>query len=378
MTEQVYTNYRLQLPDQESLGTLVVRDGRIADVQPGVVAQGQDGAGQYLLPGLVELHTDNFEQRIAPRPRVQWPLEMAAVCHDRDLAAAGITTVCDAIAIGDLTPDSMRQTQFEPMIQALVEGQRAGRLGVDHYLHLRCELGSAQVYEVAAAYADHPLLLLLSLMDHTPGQRQFAQIDQYKTYYQGKYGLTDKQMVAFMGDRIAAQQCYANANRRRLVELARSHQICLASHDDTTTEHVQQAIADGASIAEFPTTMEAAKTAHTHGLRVLMGAPNLILGGSHSGNVAALTLISQGWVDVISSDYVPQSLVQAMFLIVQQQQLPLYQVVPLFTLHPAQAVGLAGDRGSLAPGKRADFLTLHHDGVVPRLTAVFRQGQRLA
>ena len=126
MTETVFTNYRLQLPAEEVFGTLVVRDGIIADVQPGIVAQGHNGEGDYLLPGLVELHTDNFEQRMTPRPRVRWPMEMAAVYHDRDLAAAGITTVCDAIAIGDITPTSIRMTQFGPMIDTIHQGQNRG------------------------------------------------------------------------------------------------------------------------------------------------------------------------------------------------------------------------------------------------------------
>ncbi|MEM1290217.1 MAG: alpha-D-ribose 1-methylphosphonate 5-triphosphate diphosphatase [Cyanobacteria bacterium P01_H01_bin.162] len=378
MTEQVYTNYRLQLPDQEVVGTLTVRDGLIADIQPGVVAQGQDGDGQYLLPGLVELHTDNFEQRLAPRPKVKWPIALAAVYHDRDLAAAGITTVCDAIAVGDITATSMRMTQFDPMIRAIHEGQLAGRLAVDHRLHLRCELGYNQVHEVTATYADHPLLALISLMDHTPGQRQFVQIDKYKEYYQGKHGVTAEAMDDFIRDRITAQQHHAADNRRALVELAAKHQICLASHDDATPEHVHEAVQDGAKIAEFPTTLAAAKAAHSQGLQVLMGSPNLILGGSHSGNVSAMELIAAGLVDIISSDYVPQSLLQAMFTIAQQQAQPLYEVMRLFTINPAQAIGLAGDRGSLAICKRADLVALQHDGVAPRVTSVWRQGQRVA
>lgn len=378
MAEQVYTNYRLQLPDQEVVGTLTIQDGIISDIQPGVVNQGHNGEGQYLLPGLVELHTDNFEQCLAPRPKVRWPIEIAAVHHDRDLAAAGITTVCDAIAVGDITPDSMRMTQFDPMIEAIHAGQGAGRLVVDHRLHLRCELGYDRVHEVTAPYANHPLLSLISLMDHTPGQRQFTQIDKYKEYYQGKHGVTAEEMEGFIRDRIAAQQRHAAENRRNLVALAQAHDICLASHDDATPAHVQEAVQEGAQIAEFPTTLEAAKAAHSHGLQVLMGAPNLILGGSHSGNVSAMELIAHDLVDIISSDYVPQSLVQAMFAIAQQQGKPLYEVARLFTLNPARAIGLAGDRGSLAVGKRADLITLHHDGVAPRLTAVVCQGQRVA
>ncbi len=376
MTETIFTNYRLQLPDQEVLGTLIVRDGIIADVQPGVVAQGHNGDGDYLLPGLVELHTDNFEQRLSPRPKVRWPIDVAAVYHDRDLAAAGITTVCDAIAVGDITPTSMRMTEFDPMINTIHQGQLEERFAVDHRLHLRCELGYEHVHDVAATYADHPLLSLISLMDHTPGQRQFVQVEKYKEYYQGKHGVSADEMPDFIQARIEAQKRHANENRRQLVDLTQKYQICLASHDDATPEHVQEALQDGAKIAEFPTTIDAAKTAHHQGLQVLMGAPNLILGQSHSGNVSAMELVERDWVDIISSDYVPQSLLQAMFLIAQHQ--PLYKAMALFTLNPAKAIGLDGDRGSLEIGKRADFVTVHHDGVVPRFTSVRRQGQRIA
>ncbi|MEM7794202.1 MAG: phosphonate metabolism protein PhnM [Cyanobacteria bacterium P01_C01_bin.118] len=378
MTENIYTNYRLQLPDQEVLGTLVVKDGMIADIQPGTIAQGQDGNGDYLMPGLVELHTDNFERCMSPRPKVNWPLDIAAVHHDRDLAGAGITTVCDAIAIGDITPGSLRMTQFGPMIDTIDQGQSDGRFSVDHRLHLRCELGYDQVYDLVATYADHPLLSLLSLMDHTPGQRQFVKIDKYKEYYQGKHGVSDAEMDGFIRDRIDAQQRHAVDNRRKLVDLAQQKDIHLASHDDATPEHVQEAIDNGVAIAEFPTTLEAAKEAHTHGLQVLMGAPNLILGGSHSGNVSAIDLVELGLADIISSDYVPQSLLQAMFLIATQANIPLHKAMDLFTLNPAKAIGLDCDRGSLDVGKRADILTVHHDGVVPRLTSVMRQGYRIA
>jgi alpha-D-ribose 1-methylphosphonate 5-triphosphate diphosphatase len=378
MNETIYTNYRLQLPNEEVPGTLVVRDGLIADIQPGTVMQGIDGQGDYLLPGLVELHTDNFERCMAPRPGVRWPMAAAATYHDRDLAAAGVTTVCDAISVGDVTPTSLRMTQFGPMIETITERQQTQKFSVDHRLHLRCELGYAQVYDLVEQFADHPLLCLLSLMDHTPGQRQFSQLEKYKEYYRGKHGVTETEMTQFIQARYDAQQQYAETNRQALVKLTQHQSIALASHDDTTAEHVQQAVTEGAVLAEFPTTLDAAKEAHAHGLQVLMGAPNLVLGGSHSGNVSAQELVDLGLVDIISSDYVPQSLIQAMFLIASQQAMPLHKVMKLFTINPARAIGLDADRGSLEVGKRADFITLHDDGTVPRLTQVISQGHRVA
>ncbi|MGB3790960.1 MAG: alpha-D-ribose 1-methylphosphonate 5-triphosphate diphosphatase [Phormidesmis sp.] len=378
MKEQTYTNYRLQLPDQEVLGTLVVRDGRIADIQPGTVATGQDGDGQYLLPGLVELHTDNLERCVSPRPGVRWPIEAAATHHDRDLAAAGITTVCDAIAVGDVTPTSLRMTEFQSMIDAIMTRQQAGKFTIDHRLHLRCELAYEEVATIVSHYAEHPLLSLISLMDHTPGQRQFTRLDKFREYYMGKHGVSEDEIDDFIRDRIAAQQAYATTSRQALVELVKTCDLAMASHDDATVEHIEQAAAEGATISEFPTTLIAAKEAHQYGLQVLMGAPNLVLGGSHSGNVSALELAESDLVDLISSDYVPHSLLLSIFIIAQKTQKPVHMAMRPVTINPAKAIGLECDRGSLEVGKRADLLTVQLEDNIPYLTSVVSQGERVA
>ncbi|MEL7330908.1 MAG: alpha-D-ribose 1-methylphosphonate 5-triphosphate diphosphatase [Cyanobacteria bacterium J06560_2] len=378
MKEQIYTNYLLQLPDQEVLGTLVVREGKIADIQPGVVSTGQNGNGEYLLPGLIELHTDNLERCISPRPGVRWPIEAAAANHDRDLAAAGITTVCDAIAIGDVNPTSLRLTEFHGMIEAIYARQQAGAFSVDHRLHLRCELAFETVADRVAQYAEHPLLSLISLMDHTPGQRQFAKLDKFKEYYMGKHGVTADEIDDFIRDRIEAQKAYAITSREALVSLATQHSLAIASHDDATVSHVHQAAAEGATISEFPTTLEAAKEARTQEMQILMGAPNLVLGGSHSGNVSALELAKLDLVDLISSDYVPHSLLHSIFIIAAETDKPVYEAMQPVTINPSVAIGLERDRGSLEVGKRADILTLKLNNNVPALTSVVSQGQRIA
>ncbi|MBE9049761.1 phosphonate metabolism protein PhnM [Nostocales cyanobacterium LEGE 11386] len=378
MNEQIYTNYRLQLPDQELLGTLVVQDGLIAEIQPGVMTHGQNGQGDYLIPGLIELHTDNLERCVSPRPKIRWPLAAAAVYHDRDLASAGVTTVCDAIAIGDVAAGSPRLTNFAPMIDVISQGQAAGRFCVEHRIHLRCELAYEKVYEITEQYADHPLLSLISLMDHTPGQRQFVRLDKFKEYYMGKHGVTAEQIEEFIVIRQQQQQIHAQKNRKALVELTQAKGISLASHDDATVEHVQEAVEDQVILAEFPTTLEAAKAAHSSGLQVLMGAPNLVLGGSHSGNISAMELVLSDLVDVISSDYVPQSLLQSMFIIAHKTGKPIYEAMRLFTSNPATTINLFHDRGSLEVGKRADFVTVHDDGMVPCLISTICQGRRVA
>ena len=378
MKEQIYTNYRLQLPHQEILGTLVVKEGRIVDIQPGVVLSGKNGEGEYLLPGLIELHTDNIERCLSPRPGVRWPIDAAANHHDRDLAAAGITTVCDAIAVGDVTPTSLRMTEFHAMINAIETGQQSGKFSIDHRLHLRCELAYEEVASVVSRYAQHPLLSLISLMDHTPGQRQFTQMDKFREYYMGKHGVTEAQIDDFIRDRLEAQKAYAKTSRQALVALADTHNLAMASHDDATLDHVHQAIAEGVTISEIPTTLEAAKESHANDLQVLMGAPNLVLGGSHSGNVSAMELAELDLVDLISSDYVPHSLLLSIFIIAEKTQKPVHEAMRPVTANPAKAIGLAGDRGSLAVGKRADFLTVRLENNIPRLTNVVSCGQRVA
>ena len=376
--EKVYTNFRLQLPNQEFLGTLIVKDGIISDIQPGISSLGEDGEGDYLMPGLIELHTDNLEKCMSPRPGIRWPLEAAAVYHDRDLASAGVTTVCDAIAIGDAAAASPRLTEFTSMIDVICQGQATERFAVEHLLHLRCELSFAKVYEATERYADNPLLSMISLMDHTPGQRQFVRIDKFKEYYMGKHGITLAEMEEFIQLRQQEQQKYAPKNRKALVALSHAKGISLATHDDATVEHVQEAIENKAAIAEFPTTLAAAKASHDAGLQVLMGAPNLVLGGSHSGNVSAMELVLEDLVDVISSDYVPQSLLQSIFIIARKTGKPIYQTMSLVNSNPAKAISLYQDRGSLEVGKRADFITVDDDGVVPRLTSTFCRGKRVA
>lgn len=330
------------------------------------------------MPGLIELHTDNLERCVSPRPGIKWPLTAAVSYHDRDLISSGITTVCDAIAIGDIKPNSVRLKDFGSMIETIFERQKSGKLLTNHRLHLRCEISFEGICNFAEQYAANPLLSLMSLMDHTPGQRQFVSIEKYKEYYMGKYGISEAEMKNFIGYRQDIQKQYAAKNRQGLVDIAKEHKISLASHDDATINHVEEAVENGAVLSEFPTTLTAAKAAHNYGLKVLMGAPTLVLGGSHSGNVSAIELVEQNLVDVISSDYVPRSLLQSVFLISHKTNKPVYETMKLVTTNPAKTINLFEDRGSLEVGKCADLITVYDDGIVPHLTSVVVNGFRVA
>lgn len=373
-----YTNFALQLPDRAFIGSLVVDGGRIVDIAEGTVRGGIDGGGAVLMPGLIELHTDNVETVLRPRPGVRWPFESALLYHDRLVTAAGITTVCDAISIGDTLSGASRLDFLVPVIEQIEAGRARNRFTADHLVHLRCELAYDELVAVVSRFVDNPLTVLISLMDHTPGQRQFASLEKFEQYYTGKYKLEPARVRELIADWQANQEERVPANRAAVVALARERSIPLATHDDATLEHVAQAIDEGAVLAEFPTTLEAARASHEAGLHVLMGTPNVMLGGSQSGNIGAMDLALAGLVDIFSSDYVPQSLIHGPFAIAAATGRPLHETMRTVTSTPAAAIGLLHDRGSIEIGKRADLVFVDASEPYVRIAGVVSNGVRVA
>lgn len=376
--ETTLRNARIVLEDEVLSGSVLLRDGLIADVCTGGVSQGEDMDGDYLIPGLVELHTDHLEGHYAPRPKVRWNAAAAVLAHDAQLAVSGVTTVFDALRVGMDDDAEMTIADMRSLAGALGDGVRKERLRADHFLHLRCEVSAPDCVEGFAELEDQDRLRLVSLMDHAPGQRQFAQIETYRNYYQRKLKMTDRDFERFCERRRAESQ--ANSGRNREIISARCHErgIVVASHDDATVEHVEEALEQGIRVAEFPTTVEAARASHESGLAVLMGAPNIVRGSSHSGNVSARDLAGHGLLDILSSDYIPYSLIQSAFFLGEAETgISLPEAVALVSRNPARAVGLE-DRGTIAPGKRADLVRVRCDEEVPVVRTVWREGRRVA
>lgn len=378
-SDLLITNARIIGRDAEITGSLLVRDGVIAEIDdaPSGATGAIDFGGDYLMPGLVELHTDNLEKHFAPRPGVRWPAKLAVINHDAQVAAAGITTVMDAVAVGDVRDGAVRMEILREMIAAIEASQKAGMLRAEHLLHLRCEVSFKDLMGLVEPMSSLSWLKLVSIMDHTPGQRQFVKPEKYRQYYQGKFGMTDEQMDKFMHDQISAAEAHGERNRRAVVALCKAKGLPLASHDDATAEHVAEAASDGMVVAEFPTTHEAAKLSRQHGMKVMMGGPNVVRGGSHSGNISAKSLAEAGELDIISSDYVPSSMLQSVFLLPEQiPGISLAKAVAMASANPADAVGLT-DRGAIETGKRADLLRVSMVDDTPVVRSVWRAGHRV-
>lgn len=355
----ILTNAKIVLSNEVVDGTLHIEDGRIRAIDQGrsALPDAIDCDGGMLLPGLVELHTDNMEKHFTPRPGVAWPAVSAFKTHDAQMVAAGITTVFDAVSIGDIIDGSERLANLTRMVDALAESRERGLTRADHLLHLRCEVSHAGTLDNFNALIDRTGVQLVSVMDHSPGQRQFADIGKYRQYYQGKYKLSDAELEAFIERQSEASARYADPFRRAICETCAERGIALASHDDATLDHVEESHGYGMTIAEFPTTLEAARAAHERGMAVLMGAPNVVRGGSHSGNIAAHVLAGDGLLDVLSSDYYPTSLLDGAIRIamLDSNDYDLPRAIALVTRRPADAAGLA-DRGRIEAGAVADLV----------------------
>ncbi|TVU68830.1 MULTISPECIES: alpha-D-ribose 1-methylphosphonate 5-triphosphate diphosphatase [Cobetia] len=381
--DQILTNARLVLDDEVVLGSLVIRDGKILSIAEGATPLPSplpgaiDCEGDLLIPGLIELHTDNMEKYFQPRPKVSWPARSAALAHDAQMAASGITTVFDAVSIGDVDDQSMRHDALHKMVEALSEINRSGMARVDHRLHLRCEVCHPDTLARFESLADTPELGLVSLMDHSPGQRQFASLEAYRIYYKGKHGFDDASLEDFIVRQQAFSAQYSSANRKAIAEACRSRGLALASHDDATVEHVVESLEYGTRIAEFPTTREAASASHQHGMAVMMGAPNVVRGGSHSGNIAASELVTLGVLDILSSDYYPAALLDAVFRITQLPDgYDLPRAVACASRNPAAAAGLE-DRGRIAVGLRADLVRVREVDGHPLVQRVWSAGKQV-
>lgn len=375
------TNVRIVLPDDViERGAIAIGDGLIAAIvagDPPAGAHGVDGRGLTVLPGLIDLHGDKLEREIEPRPGVHFPLDLGILEYDKRLAANGVTTAFAAVAFHDIGLSKPLRTIDNGRAVAAAISRMRPELLVDLRLHARCEITHPAVLDLVHELIATEQVALISLNDHTPGQGQFRDIERYIERNADQHGLSREDFAARTYQRIALAE-ERRPDLEQLGALARSaceRRIMLASHDDDTAQKVGLVHSLGVTISEFPVTLEAAQAARSHGMHITMGAPNVLRGRSHSGNLSGREAIAVGLVDALASDYAPVALLQAAWRIADEGLLPLPAAIGLVTSGPAAAAGLT-DRGRIAVGLRAD-LTLVEAGAFPRVRRTIRNGRRI-
>jgi len=354
-------------------GCVGIEDGRIIDIRdtlPDTSGNVIDAKGGYVMPGIIDIHGDEMETAISPRPSSRFPADFALLQLDRSNAVCGITTKLHAIAYFE---DELkgRHVGLSKEIAKTIAHCRYG-LQTHHFLHVKCEISTdlEDVLEVM----ESPLVKLVSLIDHTPGQGQFSDPEQYREYYKRVYGLSDAEI-----DRIIRKKPgYANTKVQNMREVARkalAKWISIASHDDDSSQKVELVHSIGARISEFPVTLDAANRSRELGMTICMGAPNVVLGRSTSGNLSSVQAVTAGLVDVLCSDYNPASMLYSPFILWKHGILTLPDAVKMVTLNPAKAVGMDYATGSIEIGKRADILVVTEQMGIPVVARTIVSGE---
>ena len=379
MTETILTNARIILEDRMIDGTIRFDETGILAIDEGrsALPQAVDVEGDFVAPGLIEMHTDNMEKHFMPRPGVFWPNGVsAALAHDAQMAASGVTTVYDSICAGSIAGEKdFRRHIFSHVIDAVTEGTNKHLFRIEHRIHVRCELTGDELIGDITPYIDHPLVQLASLMDHTPGLRQWRNLDDLKRYNLGSGEKSEEEHEAGVKSLMVKGPQNRAQNWPRVVEMCSARNIPLATHDDTTEDDVEAGVRSGAVISEFPTTIVAAQAAKKHGLGTIAGAPNVVRGGSHSGGVSAAALAEQGLLDGLSSDYVPASLMQAVVRLNHHHNMSMPDAMGMVTWKIADMLHLK-DRGHLKTGLRSDVMQFRVVGETPVIRSLWSAGRR--
>jgi len=370
------TNAKLILANEVISGTLEVENGLIKSIDQTktAVSKAIDCCGMYVSPGIIELHTDNIERHMEPRPGVSWPIKSAVLAHDTEMASCGITTVFDALRVGSISNSSARYSAYARILaNAILELKKEKLFKINHLIHLRAEICSETLIEEMSDFGPEDHIGIISLMDHTPGQRQWRDLEKLKEFVQGKKKVDDQGFAEHVSTLKALRDKHGTSHERFVCEQAKKLNVVLASHDDTTKDHVKQSVARGVQIAEFPTTKEAARSCKKENISIMMGAPNLIRQGSHSGNVSAIELAQDDLLDIVSSDYVPAALFQSSMVLADLWgSLP--RAMRTVTLSPAKASGLQ-ERGVIDIGNKADLIMFDRHKEVSLINSVWSDGR---
>ncbi|MFX3632307.1 MAG: alpha-D-ribose 1-methylphosphonate 5-triphosphate diphosphatase [Candidatus Pristimantibacillus sp.] len=372
------------LPDQTVQAAISVKDGVIEAIitdaasingwmSSHIGAEIIDAQGSYVLPGLVDIHNDSIEKEVQPRPNTLFPLEMSLIEFERKLPLHGITTMYHSLSLGvglSLRGDHLLTDMIE-----LINRYRQSRSVIRNRIHLRYEVTYLEGLPIVERYLKERMIDYLSFMDHSPGQGQYREPGSFERYVMKNQGVGLDEVQTIV-ERVLFRKKQINWTQlHKLGELASEQGIRLASHDDDSPERVDESKLYGISVSEFPINMETAKYAAEQGLAVCVGAPNLVRGGSHDKNLSAAEAIKAGAATIICSDYHSSSLLRSMFKLVDDGIAALPAAVRMATLHPAVALGIGDEVGSIELGKAADLIVVEHNLGHPWITRTMVGGR---
>jgi alpha-D-ribose 1-methylphosphonate 5-triphosphate diphosphatase len=370
---------RVVLPDRVlPAADLRVVGGRIAEISEAPLASRPNetsirAEGRWLLPGLIDLHCDGIEKEVQPRPGVLLPMALALAEMDRKLALAGVTTMYHAISFG--ADEGVRSNAVAATLARAVARFAGGRTLVNHRVHLRFELSNFEGIDLTAELVAEGTAGLLSLMDHTPGQGQYRNPERFKDYIRKTYHLGDDAIDTMVQGKLEGRARVTDDRLRALAAVAREHGVPLAAHDLDSQEAVEQAAELGVTLVEFPMSLDVAQFSTRQGLHNCIGAPNLLRGRSHDGNLSAREVIAAGAADLICSDYHPASVLPAVFTAADLGLAPLPGALAMATANPAAAMGLADATGVLQVGAAADLLLVSVEQARPMVDTTIVSGQ---
>lgn len=375
----ILSNARVVTPVKDFCGSVVIEEGIITSIEENkTYMEGQDLHGYWLCPGIIDIHSDYLEREINPRANTGFPLSTAFHHLDLRAASAGITSLFNAISFLESKEYGRSMDQALLISRELDKYMSSRYFLIRHFLHARLDLTDEKVLEMLDEIIPLKCLRLAVYNDHTPGTRQFRDIEKYLDYSEGRLQKTREQLKRLIAVRQEKAAGKAGPIRRLLYEklksLPQQNPIMISSHDDTTREDVEESIRYGASFCEFPTTREAAQCAKKEGLLVVMGAANFVLGFSHSGNLSCREALEEGLADILCSDYhFPAMLLSVSMLI--NNGWPPWRAINLVTLNPARAAGIGEEVGSIEVGKKADIIVFQMKDTQPMARRIYVGGE---
>jgi alpha-D-ribose 1-methylphosphonate 5-triphosphate diphosphatase len=357
MSDLILSNASILTPAGIVEGSIVCEDGLVASV--GGDQRGHDLPGALVVPGLIDLHNDGLEAEVNPRPGTGLPIEFALQNFDRRAAGAGITLALHAITFADMSPKGREVSRASDYAQAIRRLQPDETIA-EHGVLFRADVWQPHGLDLLFERAREWPLPVATLNDHTPGQGQYRDVTFFRNWLVERAGDDEAKAnarIAELMGRASEHPELADETFRRMAEAVRDGGLLLGSHDDDTAERCEMMHSLGATIAEFPVTIEAAQRARELGMTIVAGAPNVVRGGSHNDNVSAAGLVRAGLCDVLVADYHAPSLLLAVQRLVEEHSLPMDRAFALITTNPARAIR-RDDLGSLEPGRRATMTVL--------------------